>query len=396
MSVDLEPVGRGGRRRRVDPAIVGIVVVGIALAAAVVKPWEGVPRAPVPSSAALEPSVAPSRSVSPTQAARPSRPVPARPPTWAELAPAVTIHDAWGVRAFLRGNQGTVGTPGALRYLERWVPITLGSDGREAATIERDEGSIVVLGVTVPLDEVAQDVRIWRVRHDDRLEWVDARQVDGLVDGSFLYVRPGIAGSSYEPWEAGEYRIDVLLDDEIRRIGVGVTGRFGDVPPPGDPGAPPPRIVAAAASDPSAVRVGMFATVDGIGVPLAAVATRPLDEIDAWLAANQEHGGSAPPTIAMAYLPRATGLGVMLTTRAFVHLAVLSRLAPAPLAPVPPARGGISNTQGQVPFVVFGARDGEAMAPGVYAISVGWSDETGLHAGTWHAELQPGPLRSRS
>ena len=67
------------------------------------------------------------------------------------------------------------------------------------------------------------------------------------------------------------------------------------------------------------------------------------------------------------------------------------RLAPSPLAPVPPARGGLSESQGRTPYVVFAAPDGEALAAGVYALSVSWTDDAGLHATTWHVELLPGP-----
>ena len=380
-----------------DPVLVGVAVVGIALVAAVVKPWEAMPPAPAPSIAVLAPSIAPSRppSPTPTPTARPTRPPAALPPSWDDIASVVTAHDAWGVRAILRGSRGTDDAPPPGRYLEDWAPTRTRADGRQTAIVERDDGSIVGLGVTVPRAEIAQDVRIWRVRADDRLEWVDARQIaSGPVGDPFLYIRPGESGSAYQAWDPGEYRMDVLVEDGIRRISVGVTGRFGVVPAPVAPTGAPSRVVAAAASDPSGVRVGMFATVDGVGVPLAAQIGRPLDEVDAWLATNGEDGGPSAPTVAAAYLPRATGLGVMLTTRASVQLAVLSRLAPTPLSPVPPARGGISSTQGQVPFIVFGARDGDAMAPGVYAISVSWTDETGVHAGTWHVELLPGPLQS--
>ena len=394
MSVDFEPARLGGRRRRVDPVLVGVAVVGIALVAAVVKPWEAIPPAPAPSIAVVTPSIAPSPSPSPTPTARPTLPPAALPPSWDDIASVVTAHDAWGVRAILRGSRGTDDAPAPGRYLEDWAPTRTASDGRETAIVERDDGSVVGLGVTVPRAEIAQDVRIWRVRADDRLEWVDARQIaSGPVGDQFLYLQPGPSGSVYQAWEPGEYRIDVLVEGGIRRISVGVTGRFGVVPAPHQPPSAPSRVVAAAASDPSGVRVGMFATVDGVGVPLAAEIGRPLDEVDAWLATKGE--GPSAPTVAAAYLPRATGLGVMLTTRASVQLAVLSRLAPTPLYPVPPARGGISSTQGQVPFILFGARDGDAMAPGVYAISVSWTDETGLHAGTWHVELLPGPPPSR-
>jgi hypothetical protein len=96
--------------------------------------------------------------------------------------------------------------------------------------------------------------------------------------------------------------------------------------------------------------------------------------------------------VARVFLPRATGLGVMLTAHASIELAVMRRLTPIPLVPTPPARGGISDSQGRTPFVVFPAPDGRALAPGVYAISASWSDGTGLHAATWHVELRPGPV----
>ena len=32
------------------------------------------------------------------------------------------------------------------------------------------------------------------------------------------------------------------------------------------------------------------------------------------------------------------------------------------------------------------------MTPGVYALSIDWTDALGSHAGTWHVELRPGPV----
>jgi len=58
---------------------------------------------------------------------------------------------------------------------------------------------------------------------------------------------------------------------------------------------------------------------------------------------------------------------------------------------VPPVHGGISESEGRTPYVVFEGPGGGALAPGVYALSVSWTDPDGLHAGTWQVELRPGP-----
>ena len=41
---------------------------------------------------------------------------------------------------------------------------------------------------------------------------------------------------------------------------------------------------------------------------------------------------------------------------------------------------------------IFAPRDGGVLTPGVYAVSIGWTDEVGSHAGTWYVELRPGPV----
>ena len=140
------------------------------------------------------------------------------------------------------------------------------------------------------------------------------------------------------------------------------------------------------------MRFGLFATVDGLGVALDVADSRPLDEADAWVATLLPRGGRAARTVATVFQPRATGLGVMLTQHASVRLAVLRRLAPSPLVPVPPTISGISGPVGETPYVVFAAPDGEALLPGAYAISVGWYEGGKDHAATWHVELRPGPI----
>jgi hypothetical protein len=143
--------------------------------------------------------------------------------------------------------------------------------------------------------------------------------------------------------------------------------------------------VAAATSDPSAIRVGLFATVDGAVVSIPARESQPLEEAQAWGDEVFADGS----IVATTYLPRATGLGVMLTSHAAVEAASIHRLAPDPLSNPPPASGGISDAQGRTPFIVFAAPDG-VWTPGVYAVTVDWKDAAGVHHGTWHVELRPG------
>ncbi|HEU5224788.1 MAG TPA: hypothetical protein VFV29_03205, partial [Actinomycetota bacterium] len=185
---------------------------------------------------------------------------------------------------------------------------------------------------------------------------------------------------------------DLLRKGRIDRIRVGIADSTGTVPDPSRWPVTETKLVTATRSDPSAVRFGLFATVDGFAVPLPVAQSRPLDEVDAWNASRSAPLAGIAPQVVTAFLPRATGLGVMLTSHASVELAVLSRLAPSPLVPVPPVRGGISDLQGRTPYVVFEGPDGRALEPGVYALSVSWKDAGGLHASTWHVELRPGPV----
>jgi hypothetical protein len=102
-------------------------------------------------------------------------------------------------------------------------------------------------------------------------------------------------------------------------------------------------------------------------------------------------GGSS--RVASGYLPRASGLGVMLTNHADVTFATVGRLAPDARFSVSPMIGGISELRGRTPWVAFAPRAGGVWPPGVYAITVGWTDPAGPHLGTWHVELRPGLTR---
>jgi hypothetical protein len=287
------------------------------------------------------------------------------------------------------------GAPADPRFIEGWWPVTTDPSGVGTAVVASDYRSIDALGVTVPGAAAALDARVWRVHQDDRLEWMDVMAIDPEhANGSFLFVRPRPDGARFQEWDAGRYRIDVLVPDGIRRIVVEVPGRFERVPPPDEWVSSRPGITPAALSEPPTVFSGMFAFVDGVGVPLLAKPFRPLGEKGSWLdLVGTGDDEVADGVVASAYLPRASGLGVMLPSGASIEAASLVRLAPDGSFVAPPMSRGNSDRRGRSPFVLFEAPEGEVWTPGVYSISVDWTVGAFTHRDTWHAELRPGPAQ---
>ncbi len=395
MSVDFDPVRLGPRRRRIDPVLVGVVVVAIALVAAVLKPWEAGPAPGRPDASAAAPAAA----AAGTTAA--SAGIPAGPsgtvvpsglsPTWDDIRPYATARDAWGVDAILAGPSASTGAAGPDTYLEQWSALTRTAAATYAVDIPGEDEAVVALGVTFPFDEVPQDARIWRVHTGEQLEWMDARPVDGsMAAGSLVFERPG-GGPASLAWPPGEYRIDVLVDDFIGRIEVNIPGRLGPVPAPDAWPASAADLVAAKTVDPSVTGQGPFAVVDGVSVGLTARLGPLLDEPAEWHASIASDGRRVGP-VAVAHLPRATGLGVMFTEHAVVGSVTIERLAPDDRVGSAPPFGGVSSLHGRTPYLVFTPYGGGAWSPGVYAITASWTDPAGAHAGTWHIELRPGGL----
>jgi hypothetical protein len=394
VSVDFDPVRVRPNRRRIDPVVVGIIVVLIALAVAIIKPWEDHDVAIVTGPSSAAPAVAASTDVPGSDAVGPiehAQRVPGRPPpTWSDLAPALTDHATWGVAAVVLGPRAEAVAPSASGYLELWSPAVVDDAGVEDAYVARAQESIVALGVTVPRSVVPEDVRIWRIHDDGGLEWIDADPVVGrAVDGTVLTIQPGSGGAAFTSWTGGHYRIDVLLATGIHRIALQIPGRFGNVPPPDPWPAAPPDLAAAKDGDPLVTRQGPFALEDGVGVALSATPGTLLDEDAEWRAAraaSNSHGQS----VAAVHLPRATGLGVMFTENAVVHAASIKRLAPDAQVDTAPVIGGISSIHGRTPYLVFTPVGEGAWTAGVYALSAAWTDATGIHSATWPVELRPG------
>jgi hypothetical protein len=388
MSVDFDPVRLRPPRRRLDPIVFGVVAIVIGLGAAVVKPWEAgaVGRTSAAASTAPATSAAAAASVAATQEPA-TRLASIHTPIWADLAPIVVPHDAWGIRAIFDGARGGPAPPSSDTYAANWSPATRGRDGGDTAIVQREERPIVVLGVTAPLAAGAVDARIWRVHTGGQLEWLDVVPIlSGDVNGSFLYLRPGTGGAPFTAWDAGTYRIDVLAGDAVERIQVRIPGATGVVPPLQDLPPSPAVTVRAADSFISGVGPGPFATADGMGLQLEALPYRPLTEAEAWQDLALFDGAH----VASAALPRASGLGVMLRPGALLVSARIDRLSPGATSFASPApTEDATEHPPRSRYAVFAPEDGGAWRPGLYAISVAWTDETGAHQGTWHIELRP-------
>ena len=305
--------------------------------------------------------------------------------TWADVARAHLPIRSFSVDVVSVDWTASTGSVGYPVYAEgRHAPSTDGP-----TVLDTGGRSIVALGVDPADASVAQDVRIYRVLRDGELGWVDANPVGGgEVGGPLALAIPDEALA----FPAGRYRVDALVDGAIRRVDVAIPGLDGTVPPPTSPVSPDVSgLVPLRSSDPSGVLSGPFVTVGGRGVPLQVAPVDPLDETGAWLGGLAMPDSADRPTVARVYQPRATGLGVMLTSHARIERAGIVRLAPdVPLGPTATI-GGVSYNHGGTPWIGFAAPGLGAWPPGDYAMTVVWSDGDGRHDRTWHVELRPGP-----
>ena len=145
-------------------------------------------------------------------------------------------------------------------------------------------------------------------------------------------------------WSAGEYRIDALLDGgTIQRFEVDIPDRYENVRPSTAEAQSANELVSATQLDLSTLPPGPFASVDRVGLSLDSAAGPPLDEAAAWLDTDVGSGRAPQHSVAVAYLPRATGLGIRLPDGSTIRSAALTRLAPDPFPSGPVRVGGGSN-----------------------------------------------------
>lgn len=391
--VEFEPVAIRPRRARFDPLIVGVVVAVVGLTTAVLKPWDiGTEPATAERPIASAPAATAGVVVAPSAPPAPAVVAVAVPAlAWEDIASVVRSRSAWGIRTIVQVPGGVASASGSW-YDERWVPVDQAASER-GTDLSVGDRSIMGLGLTVPDGMVPLDVRFWRRSEQGRLYWLDARPLARPPAEGGLIFRPPPTDPGAPAWGAGEYRIDALLGGgTIARFTVFIADRYENVRPSSVDPPFPTELVPPTEVDPSPVPVGPFATIDRRGWPLESVGGPPLDDAGAWLDTEPGTGKVPADRVAVAFLPRATGLGVRLPDGSVVRSAAISRLAPDPLANGPtPVGGGIIDRRDTDPWVVFAARRGDAWAPGVYRMDVTWADDAGLHEASWHVELRPGP-----
>lgn len=383
MSVEFEPV-KLGRRRWIDPVVIGVAGVALLLVVAVVKPWAD--TAPETTASAV-PTILPSTSEpEPSPALADALPL-----TWADVAQVVSRREAWGIRTIVLDPSSQASSGASPPYKERWSAI--GGSGDTTAVVDGRDGIVVALGVTFPLAETPLDVRIWLDHGGRDLEWIDARPVNDVpARGAYLFVRGGLAEAALRPWEPGRYRVDVLVGGDIRRIDLEILDRTGALPDPEGFVRVIPRLLPLPASGLEGLPVGLFASSDGASVSLPSTAGPALDEAEGWLDLDRRAADQPGRSfVARTYQPRATRLGVVLPPSSTIRSATLLRLAP--FRTTAGIVGEATAVSGEaVSFVAFATPGGAIWHPGVYALRVEWEDGDGAHDLTWHAELRPGPV----
>ena len=403
-SAAFEPEPLGPRRRRVDPVLVGVVVVVIALAVAVIKPWAG------PDTDVASTSARPSASTGlPSPAASAS----GAPITWSNASAASRPHATWGVRAIVPASK--MEDPG---FAERWAEATrvpsgpygpgdpdVGNATRWAAVPPTAGADVLALGLTFPPDELPLDVRVLGAT-EAGWTWLDTNPLDpSPAVGAVLFAPPRIDGIALATWPLGAYRFQILLADSIRQMDIALADRSGVVSDPGevDPLVPDPVVVdplVAELANPFVADLGPmglggpFTVERGLAIPWPASIGPATDTTAVWRSAYgiDDAGLDRLPAI---YAPTANGLGYVFPTGATAAEADLLRILPAgPLAGLRQAAGLRTDGDRNAPYAIFRAPDGRPWPAGIYRISLRWTDEAGPHQAAVHLDLHPGPLRA--
>ena len=392
---EFEPTRLAPRRRRLDPVLVGALIVVAAVAAAVVKPWDLAPTEG-DASASAPPAVASGAVGAPATSAplipapsdgswTPDGPAVGSPAiTWSQAAAAITAREAWGVRAIVLDpapatNEAPAGASAGLA--ERWMVAEAQPAQVELGSID---AGVLALGVTFPPDDLPLDVRIWRATASG-WRWLDVPRIGSSpAFGEHLFGPPRVDGVGLPSWPAGSYRVEVLTGAGIREMDVGLANRFDVVPDPLDL----PTVTDQTLPSPFAPRLGAlrgpgaFVVAEGSAIALdAPEEPGPRAGVDLWRTG-----------VAGAWEPRANGLGVLLPTGSSEASATLHRVLPVEGSVDARRAVGLRfEGDGRSPYVIFRAPGGVPWPAGVYRLDVTWTDASGPRSAAWHVELRPGP-----
>ncbi|MDH4141144.1 MAG: hypothetical protein OEV61_00890 [Chloroflexota bacterium] len=369
-SFDLEtaPIRPPDRRRRPDPALVGALVVAVAVLVAIIKPWDA---GPVASERSPRPSVA---------VASPGPTVPSRDPSSPRVANAILealeVHHAWGIRVLTQGS-------GTLDFVERWHSAEPTDEAQVAPLVVSLVPSIAAIGITSPSGTTPLDVRAWARGHDGQWHRLDVRRfASDRPAADLLFAPPVVDGATLPVWPSGRYRFDLLMGGYVARmdLSIGADASIADAPVSSFGYA----VDRGPVSWPADIQPGPYAVAGGVVIPLAGGGGDSLGVAEAWVAGDP---------VARAYLHNAVGLGVLLPSGASDAGGVIRRLAPESVfAGTTAIVGGRNDRTGErTPYVVFEGPGGGRFEPGVYAIDLAWSGLQGPRRATWHIELLPGP-----
>jgi hypothetical protein len=228
------PIGRP--RRGPDAVAIGSVLVTGLLVVAVLKPW-GSEAPAVPSSPDARPvdqrvAVPPTRRPAPVD--RPGmrdaayilpmprsverRPLPAR-----ELVlEALGVHDAWGARILVElDEQPEDGDSTARRHVvERWAPAAppltgedpfVGGAPTDIVTFAVDEGSVRLIGLTMPQGVAARRIQVFVARPLARRVRLNVVAIPDATHGAYLFA-PSTLDGRINPWPPGTYFIGLEAD----------------------------------------------------------------------------------------------------------------------------------------------------------------------------------------
>jgi hypothetical protein len=389
--------------------MVGVVVVVIALAVAVLKPWAGqdsdVASATARPSASAGIADPPAVSAGPRAAATTGTPI-----AWARASAASRPHATWGVRAIVLAAK--MEDPG---FAERWAEASqvpsgpygprdpdVGNATRWAAAPPTAGVDVLALGLTFPPDELPLDVRVLGASATG-WTWLDTTPLDpSPAVGAVLFAPPRIGGAPRAAWPVGAYRFQILLADSIREMDVDLADRAGVVSDPVevDPLVPDPvaDTFVPDLADPFVADLGPmgmggpFTVERGLAIPWPASIGSPTDGAAVWRSAYgiDDAGLDRLPAI---YAPAANGLGYVFPTGATAAEADLLRILPAgPLSGVRRAVGLRTDDDSKTPYAIFRSPDGQPWPAGIYRIILRWTDDAGSHTDAVHLDMHPGPL----
>lgn len=388
-SASFEPQRLTPSGRRLDPALVGALVVGLAIGAAILKPWGGLttPQAiPGPTAAiVVVPVPSPSATMPDTPAV-----VTAPIVTWPTAAAAIRPHDRWGVRAIVPAMEpGSVDrvTGAVTSVVERWSDATAAMRRTDAPSSDPlvlgTEQAVLALGLTFPRDDMALDYRVWQATAADTWTWLDVVPLEPRPQaGTFLLGPPIIESRQPPSWPTGRYRLEALTTTGMQYLDVALPGRWERAPDVGSSGAG--RDPLRSPFSPSFDAIdgqGPFVVEDGtarsVASPPAAAGVTDIETL--W------RNGTG-----VTHAPRATGIGLILAAGTRELSATLHRvgLGEGPAA----ARrvNGLRFADGRSPFVIFRALRGVAWEPGTYRIDASWTDALGRRTAAYHVQLRPG------